>query len=259
MGEYTKSGDAVDKLVSALNGKFNGLKFDVWKRAAQSVIGMRHAGISDTLEGRPCPEPTQISLLPSSIRCRPSRAVTRSQAADETDTQPGETPLAETAEILQSDAGSTPVDTAHLLPSSSGYSTLSAATSVLWATDDEILTLEDTKNWHSDNRLLFGFLFLSIPGAASSFLLQFKPKRGKLANGKTAWDGMVTKCKHPTRQRRRIMNQQLNQMVMTDGQDPNFPMKYTTYGMNWWTLERYSTMTAHWTLCWKDSRMNACE
>ena len=120
MGESTKTGDAVDKLVRALNGKFNGLKFDVWKRTAQSVISMRHAGISDILEGRPCPGPKLTSPRPSSRRSRPSRAVTRSQVADKTDTQSGETPPAETAEDVQPDAGITPVDTAHLLPSSSG-------------------------------------------------------------------------------------------------------------------------------------------
>ena len=106
---------------------------------------IRHAGISDILEGRPCPEPKLISPRPYSIRSRPSRAVTRSQTADETDTQSGETPPAGTSENVQPDAWSTPVDTAHLLPSSSGYSTLPAATSVLWATDDYISNLEVTR------------------------------------------------------------------------------------------------------------------
>ena len=95
MGESTKAGDAVDKLVRSVNDKLNGLKFNVWKRTAQSVINMRHAGISDILEGRPCPEPKLISPRPSSIKSRPSRAVARSQAADETGTQSGETPPAE--------------------------------------------------------------------------------------------------------------------------------------------------------------------
>lgn len=45
MGESTKAVDAVDKLVRDLNGKFKGLKFDLWKSTAQSVIIMRHAGI----------------------------------------------------------------------------------------------------------------------------------------------------------------------------------------------------------------------
>ena len=193
MGESTKTDDAVDKLVRALNGKFKGLKFDVWKRTAQSVISIRRGGISDILEGRPCPEPKQISPRQSSVRSRPSRAVTRSQAADETDTQSGKTPPAGTSENVQPDAWSTSVDTAHLLPSSSGYSTLPAATSVFRATDDNISNLEDIKRWHRDNRLLFAVLFLSTSGAAASFLLQFKPKRGEVANGKAAWDGMVRK------------------------------------------------------------------
>ena len=88
-----------------------------------------HAQISDILEGRPCPEPKRISPRPSSIRSRPIRYLTRSQAADETDTQSGETPPAETAERVQPYAGSTPVDTAHPLQSSSGYSALPAASS----------------------------------------------------------------------------------------------------------------------------------
>ena len=170
---------------------------------------MRHAGISDVLEGCPCPEPELISSRPSPGRSRPSRAVTRSHAADETDTQSGETPPADTAENVQPDAGSTPVDTAHLVPSSSGYSTFPAVTSVLWATDDNISNLEDIKHWHRDNRLLFDFLFLSTSRAAASFLLQFEPKQGELANGKAAWDGMVRKYQNSTRQRRRILEQQL--------------------------------------------------
>ena len=97
MGESTKAGDAVDKLVRALSGKFNEPKFDVWKRTDQSVICMCHAGISDNLEGRPCLEPKLISPRPSSRRSRPSRAITRSQAADDTGTQSGETPPAGTA------------------------------------------------------------------------------------------------------------------------------------------------------------------
>ena len=97
--------------------------------------------------------------------------------------------------------------TAHLLPSSSGYFTLPAAASVILITDDNISNLEDIKNRHRDNRLLFNFLFLSTSGAAASFILQFKPKRGELANGKAAWDGMVTKYQNSTRQRRRTMKQ----------------------------------------------------
>ena len=130
MGESTKAGDAVDKLVRALNDKFNGLNFDIWKRTDQSVISMRHAGISDALEGCPCPEPKLVGPRPSSIRSRPSRAVTRSQAADKTDTQSRETFPADTAESVQPDAGSTPVDTAHLLPLSPGYCTMPGETSV---------------------------------------------------------------------------------------------------------------------------------
>ena len=198
MGESTKAGDAIDKLVRALSGKFNGLRFDVWKRTAQSVISMRHAGISDILEGHPCPEPKLISPRPYSIRSRPSRAETRSQAAVKTDSQSGETPPAGTAENVQPDAWSTPVDTAHLLPLSSGYFALPAATSVLRATDDNISSLEDIKHWHRDNRLLLDFLFLSTSGAAVSFLLQFEPKRGELANGKAAWDGMVRRYQNST-------------------------------------------------------------
>ena len=83
MGESTKAADAVDKLVRAVGGKFTGLKYDVWKRTAESVISIRHSGISDILEGRPCPEPDYIHPYPSSTTRRPSRAVTRSQAVDE--------------------------------------------------------------------------------------------------------------------------------------------------------------------------------
>ena len=68
---------------------------------------------------------------------------------------------------------------------------------------------------------MFDFLFLSTSGVAASFFLQFKPKRGDLANGKAAWDGMVTKHPNSTRQRRRILKQELTQMVMSEGQNPD--------------------------------------
>ena len=60
MGEsfnITNAAGAVDKLVRAVGGKFNGTGFDLWCRTAKSVMGMRHTGISDILDGRPCPEP----------------------------------------------------------------------------------------------------------------------------------------------------------------------------------------------------------
>ena len=187
MGESTKAADAVDKLVRAVNGTFNGLKFNVWKRTARSVISSRHSGISVILEGRLCPEPNLISPRPSSVRSRPSRPVTPSQANDETDTQSGGKNLVETAKTVQPDAGSTPVDTAYLLPSSTGYSALPTATSVLRAKDDNnISNYEDIKNWRRVNRLLFDFLFLTILGATASFLLESKPRRGELANGRAA-------------------------------------------------------------------------
>ena len=121
------------------------------------------------------------------------------------------------------------MDPAHLLPSFSGYSTLPVATSILWATDDNISNLEDIKNWHRDNRILFDFLFLSTSGAAAGFLLQFTPKRGELANGKTAWDGIVSKYQNFTRQCRRILKQELTQMVMTEGQGPDIFIKEAYY------------------------------
>ena len=113
------------------------------------------------------------------------------------------------------------MDTAHLLPSSLGCFTLPAATSVLRVTDDIISNLEAYKHWHRDNRLPFDFLFLSTLGAAASFLLHFKPKRGELAKGKAAWDSIVRKYQNSTSQRRRILKQKLTHMVMTNGQDPD--------------------------------------
>ena len=121
------------------------------------------------------------------------------------------------------------MDTGLLLTSPSRYSTLPTATSVLWATDGNISDLEDFKHWHRDHRLLFDFSFLSTSGAAASFLLQSKPKRGELANGKAAWDDMVRKYQDSTRQRRRILKQQLTHMVMTDGQDPDVFMNELYY------------------------------
>ena len=50
-----KSADIVDKLVSAVGGKFNGLKFDAWRRTAQSVISMRHPEVAYIFDGQRCP------------------------------------------------------------------------------------------------------------------------------------------------------------------------------------------------------------
>ena len=228
MGESTKAGDAVDKLVRALNGKFNGLKFDAWKRTAQSVINWSHTEICDILEGRPCPEPKVISPRPSSIRSTPSRAVTRTQATDETDTQSGETPPAETAENVQPDAGSTPVDTAHLLPSSSGSFTLPKhllygprmTTSRIWKTSSTgtatIVFCSPSCSWaHRDLR--------------PAFLYSSSRNEVNLRKGKAAWDGMVRKIQISSHQRRRILKQQLTHMVMTDVQDPDMVINEVYY------------------------------
>lgn len=83
MGESTKAADAVDKLVRAVGGNFTEIKYDMWEHTRQSVISMRPSGISDILEGRPCPEPDYIHPHASSTRRRRSRAVARSQAVDE--------------------------------------------------------------------------------------------------------------------------------------------------------------------------------
>ena len=40
-------------------------------------------------------------------------------------------------------------------------------------------------------------------------------------NGKTAWDGMVTKYQNSPRQRRRILKQERTQRIMSEGQDPD--------------------------------------
>ena len=60
--------------------------------------------------------------------------------------------------------------------------------------------------------MLFNFLFLSTTGAAASFRLGYKPKSGEISNGKAAWDGMIAKYLNSTRQRRRILKNQLVSM-----------------------------------------------
>ena len=81
--------------------------------------------------------------------------------------------------------------------------------------------LEDIKNRHRDNRLLFDLLFMSTSVAVASFLIQFKSKQGVLGSGKAAWDGMATQYQSPTRQRRRLLKQELTQLDMNEGQDPD--------------------------------------
>ena len=94
MGESTKSADAVDKLINAVGGKFNKFRNDAWKRTAQSIRSMRHSGVSEVLEERPCPQPAYIRPRTNFATSRHTRAVTRSQVVDETATQPdaGERP-----------------------------------------------------------------------------------------------------------------------------------------------------------------------
>ena len=89
-----------------------------------------------------------------------------------------------------------------MLPSSTGYSTLTPSHNISFeATDDNISDVEDIKNCHHANRLLFDFLFLSTSGTAASFVLQFKPERGDHAYGKASWDGMGKKYRNPTHHR----------------------------------------------------------
>ena len=59
MGQ-SKSADAVDKLVRAVGGKFNGLSVDIWRRTAQSVIRMRHPEVAHIIKGQKCPERIKI-------------------------------------------------------------------------------------------------------------------------------------------------------------------------------------------------------
>ena len=70
---------------------------------------MRHSGISDILERRPCPEPEYNRPRPSMAR-RPTRAVTRIKDVDESSTQSGtgETPPAGTSATTQLGEGATP-------------------------------------------------------------------------------------------------------------------------------------------------------
>ena len=72
----------------------------------------------------------------------------------------------------------------------------------------------ETEAWHQNNWMLFKFLSLSTTGAAASFLLLYKPKSGEIPNGKAAWDGMIAKYQNSTRQRRRILKNQLVSLVM---------------------------------------------
>ena len=87
--------------------------------ASNSVV--RHSGISDILQGRPCPEHEYIHPRPS-MATRPIRAVTCSGDIDESRTQFGTRtiPPAYKSVTTQSGAGATPsVDTGYLPLSSS--------------------------------------------------------------------------------------------------------------------------------------------
>ena len=54
---------------------------------------------------------------------------------------------------------------------------------------------------------------LGTTGAAAIFLLRCKPKSGDIPNGQAAWDVMIAKYQNSTRQRRRVLKNQLVSMV----------------------------------------------
>ena len=156
----------MDKLVGAVGGNFNGLEYDVWKRTAQSVISMRHSGVSDVLEGRPCPEPVYIRPRTLFATGRRARAVTRSQIVGESATQigAGEPPPANHDTEGQPAASSLDQETS-VQPASS-----SITSSFLWSVGDNISNYDEVHAWHRHNKFLYNFLMLSTNGAAASFL-----------------------------------------------------------------------------------------
>ena len=77
---------------------------------------------------------------------------------------------------------------------------------------------------------------------------------------KAAWDGMVRKCQYSTRQRRRILKEQLSHMVMTDGQDPDVFINEVYYLRNELVdMEEVFNDDSILDILLKDSRMNTCK
>ena len=90
MGE-SKSADVVDKLVRAVGGKFNGLKFNIWRRTAQSVISMRHPEVAYIIDGQQCPKQMKVQSrgrIPS--RTTPATTRSRGQQPGTEDVTPAE-------------------------------------------------------------------------------------------------------------------------------------------------------------------------
>lgn len=122
--------------------------------------------------------------------------------------------------------GTRSADTGHQLPSSTVYGaetqptssrsalSLPVATSVLWSTDDTISNLDDSQHWHRSNRLLFDFFFPGHFGSSVYFILIVYATQGALANGTSAWEGLVEEYQDSARQRRRTLKTQLRQMII---------------------------------------------
>ena len=217
MGE-PKSADVVDKLVKAVGGKFNGLKFDVWRRTAHSVISMRNPEVAYIIEGQQCPDQVQIRPRGRTPK-RSSQIGTRSRGVQEDKEQEDEeTP--DDDNNNETEGQQQPPTAASSISPDSEFPT-AVQMSILWSMSDDIENASEIKAWHHNNWMLYNFLFLSTTGAAASFLLRYKPKTGEIPNGKAAWDGMIAKYQNSTRQRRRIMKNQLVSMEMSEGQDPD--------------------------------------
>ena len=146
----SRSADAVDKLVRAVGGKFNGPNFDIWRRTAQSVISMRQPEVAYIIEGQKCSEHIKIQQQ-GRIPTRRSQAITRSrgqqQQGTEDDTAAGDEDEDREGE-QQGDQISTPTSSATARSSRQVPATTAVPTSILWSMGLDIVNAEEIKAWH---------------------------------------------------------------------------------------------------------------
>ena len=96
----------------------------------------------------------------------------------------------------------------------------------------------EVDNWDRCNEQLFNISYLTTTGPASSYLPRYEPKGLAKPNGKMAWEALIAKYENSSKQRRRILIRQLDNLKMSPGQDPdefltkvlNFVISLSTWG-----------------------------
>jgi len=174
---------SVTQIIKSIN-KFDGTNFLEWKRQTRAVISLSLPSISEIINGKTRPTVVLRNVRGrSTARTRPPR--TRSQGRD----------------IFPHEEEDDGVEE-------------SSVASVVANEDERLL-------YDRANEQLFNILYLTTTGPANSYMLRFEPQGSDLPDGKKAWDGLIAKYQNSSKQRRRILMRQLDNLTMSQGEDPD--------------------------------------